>query len=321
MELPGVDLRLGSLEGTAGDAFGLIADVEEGTDGSVYVLDSRLQQLKRFSAEGTLLSETGRGGRGPGEYYAPMRLQITKTGEVLLLDAGNLRLNVYDPDLNLLEDIRLPSHFMDFCFLDERIFLHGLFNDFLIHEFDKEKRSVRSFARAPAPPDDLPPSLRAIVQQTISRGRILCDPDGGAVILVAESTPRIAVYHASGQLLWEAEIPEYRQVRFVAGSLGGRQGIQFALDPETNSQHILGSVGLAPGKRLLVQLGVVDLQSHEIDDGAIHSWFLDLTSRKFLPRVEDLPRLFEAGRDRAYFVANIPYPLLVRVEGTVLNDT
>ena len=47
------DLRLGSLEeGPAGDAFGLIADVKEGVDGSFYVLDARLHELKRFSAEG-----------------------------------------------------------------------------------------------------------------------------------------------------------------------------------------------------------------------------------------------------------------------------
>ncbi len=306
------NLRLGSLEGTAGDAFGFIEDVEEGVEGTFYVLDTRLYQLKRFSAEGQLLAQAGRSGRGPGEFRAPMRIHIADSGNLLLLDPGNRRLNTYDGDLSLLEELSLPYPFLDFCLLGERIFFHGFFNGLLIHELNSGGGVVRSFASAPEPPEDFPPSLQDTYQRSFGRGRIVCDPNAESLILVAESTPRITAYDPVGRTLWEAEIPEYRQVQLVPGSLEGRQGIQFLVDPETNSQHALGSVGIIPGKGLLVQLGVVDY----VRELAIHSWILDTTTRTFTQQMESLPRILEVGQHSLYFVGNVPYPMIVRADRT-----
>ena len=314
------DLRLGSLEeGPGGDAFGLIADVKEGADGSFYVLDTRLHQLKRFSAEGRLLAQAGRSGRGPGEFRAPMMVQVADSGTLLLLDPGNARLNSYDADLDLLAESSIPGPFIDFCLLGERIFFHGLFNGLLIHELDTEGGSVRSFAPAPEPPGDFPPSLRDTYQRSLGRGRIVCDPGTGSLIHVAGNTPSITAYDPAGSLLWEAEIPEYRQMRLVAGSLGGRPGVQHLLDPETNSQHSLGSVNLVSPTRLLVQLGVIRGYGGEMDDGEIHSWFLDPATGTFTQQTGSLPRVLAVGQNALYFVGNVPYPMLVRAGRTVLD--
>ena len=248
-----------------------------------------------------------------------MRMHVTGSGTVLLLDPGSGRLTTCDADLGVLEESPLPGPFIDFCLLGERIFLHAPFNGLLIHEFNPTSGTVRSFGPPPEPPPDFPPSLREMYQGSLGRSRIVCDPRAGSLIYIAHSAPRITAFDPAGHILWEAEIPQYRQMRVVARSVGGRQGIQHIVDSETNSQHSLGSVNLISPTRLLVQLGVIDYV-REMDDGEIHSWFLDTTTGTFTQQTESLPRILEVGQRGLYFVGNVPYPVLVRAGRMVLDD-
>ncbi len=270
------DLRLGRLEGASGDVFGLIEDVEEGLDKDIYVLDSRLEKLKRFSSTGELLGETGRSGRGPGEFYVPRRLAVTPSGEVLLFDPGNRRINIYDRELSLLEDVPLRVLYEDFCLLGDRWFFQRLMDGFTIHELSREGEVLRSFAPPPEVARNIPPNLRFRVQRGLAHAQLVCDPKENLVISVSQSLPQITAYRSTGQVLWKAEIPEYQQVTLTPTIRGT---ILHVPDPETNSQHYLGSTALLPSRRLLIQLSVIGGNNSELDGGVIDSWVLDLDSQ------------------------------------------
>ena len=55
-----------------------------------------------------------------------------------------------------------------------------------------------------------------------------------------------------------------------------------------------------------------------MDDGEIHSWFLDTTTGTFTQQTS-LPRILEVGQRGLYFVGNVPYPVLVRAGRMVLD--
>ena len=303
------DLRLGRLEGASGDVFGLIEDVAEGPDKDIYVLDSRLQKLKRFSSAGELLGETGRSGRGPGEFYAPRRLAVTQGGEVLLFDPGNRRINTYDRELRLLEDVPLRWLFEDFCLLGDRWFFQRLMDGFTIHELSREGEVLQSFGRAPEVPRNIPPGSRDRVRRNLAHAQLVCDSEEDLVIAVSQTSPRITVHSSTGRLLWRAEIPEYLQVTLTPTIRGT---IAHVPDPETNSQHYLGSTALLPSRGLLIQLSVIGGDNSELDGGQIDSWILDLDSRQFSFRSDSLPRVLDIGIGGTYLVANVPFPVLVR---------
>ena len=202
-----------------------------------------------------------------------------------------------------------------------RIFFHRLSNGLLIHEFDTENgKRISSILRAGSrtlqglptlPAGHVPEKSRSRSDRMRSEDR---EPD-----LRCGQYPSLAAYDPTGSILWEAEIPESRQMRLVAGSFGGRPGVQHLLGPETSSQHSLGSVNLVSPTRLLVQLGVIGGYGREIDDGKIHSWFLDRTTGTFTQQTGFLPRILAVGKNALCFVGNVPHPMLVRAGRTVLD--
>ncbi|MCP4548123.1 MAG: hypothetical protein GY835_16790 [bacterium] len=54
--------------------FGVIVDVLEGPDGSIYLLDQQLHQIFAYSIDGEYLHTFGREGEGPGEFIQPRRM-------------------------------------------------------------------------------------------------------------------------------------------------------------------------------------------------------------------------------------------------------
>lgn len=67
-------LRVGVLEGPEEYQFARISAVKEGSDGGIYVLDSRLHTLRVFSSTGEFVRQIGREGDGPGEFRFPYLL-------------------------------------------------------------------------------------------------------------------------------------------------------------------------------------------------------------------------------------------------------
>ena len=73
-------------------------------DGSrIYVIDradndSDRHRVLVYGADGKLLQEIGRRGRGDGEFNVPVQAVVTPDGNLHVLDAGNFRVKTFDPE-------------------------------------------------------------------------------------------------------------------------------------------------------------------------------------------------------------------------------
>lgn len=93
------EVSIGTLEGDAEYLFGQIRSLAVGADGTFYVVDGQVPDLRMYDADGTYLGTPGRPGEGPGELKRPDGgLQVLSDGRVVVRDPGNARLQVYSAE-------------------------------------------------------------------------------------------------------------------------------------------------------------------------------------------------------------------------------
>lgn len=102
-------LRIGSAAGPEETQFGLIASVDVGSGGEIYVLDQQNRRVRVFTPEGEFLRGMGGAGSGPGELsdYAIVGL-VTPGDTVLVGDLGNVRIERFGPAGEPLGSVPLP---------------------------------------------------------------------------------------------------------------------------------------------------------------------------------------------------------------------
>ncbi len=93
------ELRIGSVAGEPEYQFGLIAFVEVGSDGTMYVMDMQAQEVRAYDAAGTYLRTIGGPGGGPGEIaQGAVFVFDDGHGGLIVPDLGNQRVNRYGAD-------------------------------------------------------------------------------------------------------------------------------------------------------------------------------------------------------------------------------
>ena len=98
------EVSIGEMEGDLEYLFGSVRSIAVAADGTIYVVDGQVPDLRAFSADGRFLRTLGRPGEGPGELKSPDGgLVILSDGRILVRDPGNARIQVYAPSGDALE--------------------------------------------------------------------------------------------------------------------------------------------------------------------------------------------------------------------------
>ena len=97
------ELRVGSMEGPGPDAFGYLKGLVALDGGGFAILDSQVQELRVFGADGAHIATHGRKGQGPGEFVAANGLMLGPNGRLWVPDARNGRMSVFDPEDGFIE--------------------------------------------------------------------------------------------------------------------------------------------------------------------------------------------------------------------------
>lgn len=161
-------LVIGVLEGAEEYMFGSIRSLAVGPEGSVYVYDRYVRELRKYAPDGTYLTTFGRQGRGPGEYSRPDGgLAVLPDGRVMLRDPGNTRITVYSSDGEYLSSWNTGYPFST----SDPLFIDTAGNSYAMQVLNLE-----------APPDEW------------ERGLIIRDPSGTSRDTVALPT-------------WDYELP------------------------------------------------------------------------------------------------------------------
>ena len=94
-------------------------------DGSFFRTASAEGQVHKFDSEGKLLKSFGRQGQGPGDLQAPGALDVLDGKILVVNDAGNQRLSLFDLDGNFLKIVKpvdgagIPLSVLSLTALDE----------------------------------------------------------------------------------------------------------------------------------------------------------------------------------------------------------
>lgn len=98
------ELSIGEMEGELAYLFGQIRSLAVAADGTMYVVDAQIPELRAYGPDGRHLRTPGRPGEGPGELKSPDGgLAILSDGRILVRDPGNARIQVYGPDGQALD--------------------------------------------------------------------------------------------------------------------------------------------------------------------------------------------------------------------------
>lgn len=85
------------------DPMVLASGVAVGADGTIYVIDTKRDQIRIFAADGEPKATWGKSGTGPGEFgfsfdFAFGDLAVAPDGNIYVLDTNNSRVQVFSPD-------------------------------------------------------------------------------------------------------------------------------------------------------------------------------------------------------------------------------
>ena len=102
-----------------------IRAVQVDTAGNIYILDSKVGQVKAYGPDGKHIRTFGRKGQGPGELQNPSRMVLTRDQNLCFLDPGNSRISIYSPDGTCLKETPM-TQWRTFRFLpDSKGFGYG----------------------------------------------------------------------------------------------------------------------------------------------------------------------------------------------------
>lgn len=140
----------------------LITDMAIDKNGNFIIADGwQSKAVFIFGPDGNFIRELGRQGQGPGEYTAPVCLDIGRNGDIYVVDYLNNRMNVYDENFDIKTTIvprqsrikhfiRLNSRDEIYMFSGANRLLFGATQVFdTISKFDRQGNLIGSFAPFP----------------------------------------------------------------------------------------------------------------------------------------------------------------------------
>lgn len=120
--------------------------IKPGLEGEVFVFDWGNMHVKRFSRDGTLLSEFGGKGNGLGEFINPTDMAIRETGEVVITDPKKGLVTIFGRDGKPATPLQIVSTPCRIDFLRDGLVVGmvGGAADNLFELYDAEGRRLRS---------------------------------------------------------------------------------------------------------------------------------------------------------------------------------
>jgi hypothetical protein len=129
------ELRIGLLDGEAEYMFGQIRHIAVTEDGSIFIADGQLNQIREYDSRGEFRRMVGLQGQGPGEYQRLMGMETLPNNQLAVLT---------NPHRLILYDIATAKHTGDFR-VPSQLYSSGLL------EFDMAGHVyVKDTAEAPA---------------------------------------------------------------------------------------------------------------------------------------------------------------------------
>ena len=204
---------IGVEDGAEEEVFGLIQDVAVNASDEVFVLDSRMTEVRVFSAEGRFVQKFSRAGRGPGELSNPKAIAVDADGRVYIGETGS-KLHIFAPvagKYKHVTDVALGVDPTDICIMHDTVYVAGakFGAAYGIHAFDRQGRHLLTFGQVYRSPN-------ALMNFQIAQGHIACNARDRIVYFVPSSViGQVNAYSADGRALWITPFAGFRPISVI----------------------------------------------------------------------------------------------------------
>ena len=208
-------VTVGALDGAEHELFGrLVGSIL--IDGTVFVLDAGIGELRAYDLEGNFMGTRSQHGQGPGELHdnsSPWSVTHYASDQLLRVLGDNLLMELrYNEsgELSSGHDIIIPVFARGSCVMGDRVFMHGwdpVSEEGSIHEVSAEGEVIHSFGTTYQDPS-------RFVRRRITRwGKLACSAKHGILAQISTSIPVMSAYTADGDLLWQARFADIHPQR------------------------------------------------------------------------------------------------------------
>ena len=241
------EITIGVVDGAEEYQFASVAEMVPAADGTAYVWDRTLGVLRQYDPSGRFVRVIGGQGGGPGEYRSSNGIALLPGGRLVLWDAQQARVNVYDTSGTHITTWRAASPAMG---------PRGVYVD------TAGALYLRTPLREPRLPDAAGSQETGLIEVDAGTGtpiRFLRAPTS------ATSAPRIAVMRADGQPAMFRYVPFWPELRwswsphgYFVSAAGDRYAV--TLQREQGAMRIerdVAPVPLVPNERANVEERVI----------------------------------------------------------------
>lgn len=293
---------IGALDSPAVQVFGSIEMVALDPLGRVFVLEQRSSEVRAFAIDGSHLFTVGRPGRGPGELTNPLSITFTGDGSLLVGDLSR-QLHLFVPDSQGLawrRSIRTQVSANALCVMGRRVFVHGVNLEHLhaLSVYDLDGRFEQSFAdvyRSPSP----------IINYTLSKGRLACDPKAGRLYFAPISgLGEVSAFDTAGRALWVTRIEDFLPTDLF--EVGSGYGVQV---PERGFTSV-ETLTLLDSTHVLLQVAYRTRKSiaDALEFASLASFLLDARTGQGRSLGQSLPPIVAVGAGVRVAAQDDPFP-------------
>lgn len=299
-------LDIGKLEGEKYEMFGVVEKVLIYRE-NIYVLDSRINEIKVFNSNGEYLQTIGQSGRGPGEFGAAEDMFIdNNNGSLFVLDRY-MKVEIFNFSDSLdgfeyTNSLFLESYALSFCPLDSMIIVPDITRSKqdLFSVYNKGGMLKTSFG-------DMYKSNNPLVRVNLSRGLVLCSEEEGVIISAFFNFPFLHAYSDGGDLLWVSKIDSFDIRRIVERDQGNTIAYSSALSEPYHPYHIFENLVLLSEKYAIAQIGDRTRQSPR-SYAKLDSYLISIPSGEGQYIDADLPFISSATDSLLLAKYSKPYP-------------
>ncbi len=301
------EMRLGSDTGEDAILFGSIRSFDVDMQGQVYVLDDQSQEIHVFGPDGMLIRTVGREGAGPGEFERAAAVDVSRTGEIWVMQMQKGQLTILDSEGSYRRTEQINSTGWDFWPYPGGFDLLGRYNAFVLsYENENTIRLLARFDQSFAPLDTiaLPESPLEIERFEVE------NEDGGQISTSIPFQGSFTWRFSSSGNFWTLLTRPYELAEITAdGRILRRVTKEFEPIPVTSADMEAARERLT---WFTNQGGKVDESRIPRTRPVVNSFFSDDEGNLWVSQVGTTPenqgRIFDLFTGEGYFLGEVHFP-------------
>jgi hypothetical protein len=165
--------------------------------GNIFISDIKGHHILKFDAQSNFIKYIGRRGQGPGEFYSPNEVFITKDDKLVVSEAGNMRVQYFDLNGQYIRSFKLFKGYLSWT-INEKGEIYAIprladKNSPLIEVLDNEGKIARSFGKPIYYEREIQAYNDAIINIS----------EDGKIIIAFRFVPLVRIYSQLGEMLNE----------------------------------------------------------------------------------------------------------------------